>query len=341
MPISVVLDACVLLPYQLSDLLLRLAEANLYLPVWSDAILGEVERNLLGKFGQDPARVARRLGQMQSAFPAAAVTGYEALVGAMTNDPKDRHVAAVAVRAGATVIVTANLKDFPAASLDPYGIVAVHPDEFLLDQLDLAPATTVRVLEQQRGAYRRPPMRRAEFRESLRVTVPEFVEQVAVVESALLDPAVPLPLVASSAAEASEAFFPGGVGPDGTTALGVATTWWLALRDPIVMRQHLDRLSEKPAVWGDYVDVAATFAGLSIAQNVHPAPGFDDICYVKFIPGIDGAAQVFAEAVLPNVLVMTLTRSPWDGLWRVWGVSWNLFPNPEQIQGVADAESSA
>lgn len=90
MPISVVLDACVLLPYQLSDLLLRLAEADFYQPVWSVEILAEVERNLLGTFGQDPARVARRLGQMQSAFPAAAVTGYEALVGAMTNDPTDR-----------------------------------------------------------------------------------------------------------------------------------------------------------------------------------------------------------------------------------------------------------
>lgn len=56
------------------------------------------------------------------------------------------------------MIVTANLKDFPAAALEAYGIVAVHPDGFLLDQLDLAPATTVRVLEEQRRAYRPPPM---------------------------------------------------------------------------------------------------------------------------------------------------------------------------------------
>ena len=331
MPISVVLDACVLLPYQLSDLLLRLAEADLYQPVWSDQILVEVERNLLGKFKQDPARVVRRLGHMQAAFPTATVTGYEPLIRSMTNDQKDRHVAAAAVRAGAAVIVTANLKDFPAAALAPYGIVAVQPDEFLLDQLDLAPAVTVAVLEQQRGAYRRPPMGKAEFRDSLRVMVPQFVDQVAVVEAALMDPALPLPFVASSAEAANEALFPDGGAADGTTAIGVATIWWLALEDPVAMRPHLDRLSENPTAWGDYTEVKDMFADVAIAQNVHPAPGTEDICYVKFLPGIEGAVRAFAAALLTDVLVMTLTRSQWDGLWRVWGVSWNHFPAPEDV----------
>ena len=76
---------------------------------------------------------------MEVAFPAASVTGYESMVDSMANQRKDRHVLAAAVHSGCEVIVTFNLKDFPGPALDPHGIAAVHPDEFLLDQLDLYP----------------------------------------------------------------------------------------------------------------------------------------------------------------------------------------------------------
>lgn len=56
------LDACVLLPYQLADLLLRLADAELYEPLWSDAILDEVERNLIAKFNVSPEKAAEAFG---------------------------------------------------------------------------------------------------------------------------------------------------------------------------------------------------------------------------------------------------------------------------------------
>ena len=55
----------------------------------------------------------------------------------MTNDPKDRHVLAAAIRSRARVIVTLNLRDFPESSLSQYGIAAQHPDDFILDQIDL------------------------------------------------------------------------------------------------------------------------------------------------------------------------------------------------------------
>jgi hypothetical protein len=70
------------------------------------------------------------------------VTGYETLIDAVTlPDPDDRHVLAAAIRAGADLIVTFNLKDFPEKDLKPYGIEAQHPDDFLTFQLDLAPNT--------------------------------------------------------------------------------------------------------------------------------------------------------------------------------------------------------
>ncbi|WP_017625133.1 PIN domain-containing protein [Nocardiopsis chromatogenes] len=150
------LDTCVLYPAYLSDTLLRLAETGSYRPLWSDDVLDELRRNLIER-GIPVEPVDRRIRQMRKAFPDALVTGYESLIGGMGNDPKDRHVLAAAVRANAEVVVTFNVKDFPKDALDPYEILAVRPDDFLLDQLDLYPGLTMRVLGEQASSYRREP----------------------------------------------------------------------------------------------------------------------------------------------------------------------------------------
>jgi predicted nucleic acid-binding protein len=153
---SAFLDACTLYPAYLCDTLLRLAEAPAYRPLWSPDVLTELRRNLVER-GIPPERVDRRLAHMTRSFPDALVTGYESLIDGMTNHPKDRHILAAAVRANAEVIVTFNLADFPEQALKPYDIAAIHPDEFLLDQLDLYPGVTVQVLRQQAASYRRVP----------------------------------------------------------------------------------------------------------------------------------------------------------------------------------------
>lgn len=62
---------------------------------------------------------------MNAAVPGALVGGYETLVEALKlPDPDDRHVLAAAITAGAVVIVTSNLNDFPAETLQPFGIEA-------------------------------------------------------------------------------------------------------------------------------------------------------------------------------------------------------------------------
>jgi predicted nucleic acid-binding protein len=153
---SAFLDTCVLYPAYLCDTLLRLAEAEAYRPLWSADVLTELRRNLIER-GIEAERVDHRIAQMSRSFPDATVTGYESLVDAMTNHPKDRHVLAAAVRASAEVVVTFNLSDFPEAALKPYDVFAIHPDDFLLDQLDLYPGLTVEVLRQQASAYHRDP----------------------------------------------------------------------------------------------------------------------------------------------------------------------------------------
>ncbi len=145
----VVLDACVLYPRALRDTLLRAAERNLYTPYWSAMILDEVKRNLVAAGRLTPDRGDYLVAEMTRAFPSAAVVGFETLIPCMTNDKKDRHVSAAAVRARAEVIVTSNLRDFSDEALAPYGITAKAPDEFLLDLTSLSGRTMARIVREQ------------------------------------------------------------------------------------------------------------------------------------------------------------------------------------------------
>jgi hypothetical protein len=91
-------------------------------------------------------RIEYMMGQMQTAFPEALIENYEALIPAMTNARKDRHVLAAAVMAKAQVIVTENIRDFPDHALSPFRIEAISPDDFLRDLLDLYAERMVEVL---------------------------------------------------------------------------------------------------------------------------------------------------------------------------------------------------
>lgn len=236
MTFRVVLDACVLIPIPLCDVLLQLADAELFQPLWSAELVDEVERNLVGKFGLTATRAAKRASAMTTAFPHARVEGYETLVPQMTNHPKDRHVLATAVRAGAGLIVTANLKDFPEAALAPYEIEAMHPGVFLLDLLDLDPELTWAALDRQRASYLNPPMTMPDFAVRLSRTVPHFA--VSLLEASPPSgggprteaPELPLPLESVDDGVAAEAFF-GGQDPTPHTPLGAAFMWWNAVAD--------------------------------------------------------------------------------------------------------------
>lgn len=154
MRFPVFLDTNVLYPASLADTLLRLAEADVTRPHWSGDVMAELERNLAQRITAQKA--ARRCRAMEEAFPEAMVTGYEGIIEGMENDPKDRHVLAAAVHSDCEVIVTFNLQDFPDSALAPHHLVAVHPDDFLLDQLDLYPQAVRRSLERQASATARP-----------------------------------------------------------------------------------------------------------------------------------------------------------------------------------------
>ena len=107
MAFPALLDTCVLLPQYLNDTLLTQADAGTFRPLWSGGILDELGRNLQKVAELSADQVQYRLDCMRRAFPDAEVTGYEALIEGMTNDPKDRHVLAAAVRGNADELARA------------------------------------------------------------------------------------------------------------------------------------------------------------------------------------------------------------------------------------------
>ena len=133
MSVVVVYDANVLYPSTLRDVLIRVGLARLTYPKWTDRILDEVFRNLrANRPDLDPARLDRTRRLMNDAIRDVTVTGYEHLIDQLDlPDADDRHVLAAAIHAGAQVIVTRNLRDFPAGRLNSWGVQAQHPDDFL------------------------------------------------------------------------------------------------------------------------------------------------------------------------------------------------------------------
>lgn len=175
-PFVVVLDANVLYPSVLRDTLLRAARMGSYQPRWSSKILDELTRNLVKNGAADDAHANKLRSTIEAAFPDAMVSGFEFLIDAMPNQEKDRHVAAVAVRASAQVIVTANLKDFKTL---PEGLEAQSPDAFLSDIFDLDPPAMIELLEKQAADKTKPPMTAREIIARLEKTnCPDFAALV-------------------------------------------------------------------------------------------------------------------------------------------------------------------
>ena len=177
---AVVLDACVLVPVTLADTLLRIAERDLYRPLWSARIVAEAVDAIVEVHPDiRPEQVQRRFVDMDGAFEDASVEGWEDLEDTVTlPDADDRHVVAAAVRGRADAIVTANIRDYPPDVVGPLDIEVIYPDAFLLDQLDLAPRTVLEVLREQAGHTRQPALSPVDLVARLaRAGVPAFADE--------------------------------------------------------------------------------------------------------------------------------------------------------------------
>lgn len=125
------LDACVLYPTVLREVLLATAAEGLFEPLWSPRVLEEWARAAARRLGPAGEAIARgEIALLDTRWPAARVADAEA-PGLVLSDPDDAHVVAAAHEAGADLVVTLNLRDFPARVLAPLGLAAEHPDAFL------------------------------------------------------------------------------------------------------------------------------------------------------------------------------------------------------------------
>jgi predicted nucleic acid-binding protein len=160
MAFTVIYDANVLFPAPLRDLLVGIAQTGTVRARWTEQILDECFRNILAQRPDlDESRLRRTRELMNRAVRDVIVSGHEGLLPDLVlPDPDDRHVLAAAVRAGAQVIVTFNLKDFPDTALEPLGLEARHPDEFVLEVIHLAPGAVAAVLVEQARRLKNPPM---------------------------------------------------------------------------------------------------------------------------------------------------------------------------------------
>lgn len=169
---TVVVDACVLVPPLVRNLLLSLAEAELFRLRWSMRILDEFERGFVRdvlRHRRDAPEIAATQARdaMMRAFPEAMIEGHEHLEAALQAlpDPDDRHIVAAALHAGAAQIITNNLSDFPVDVMGQLQIDVRSADDFIADTLDLPmdSSTALSAVRRMRERLGRPELTAADL----------------------------------------------------------------------------------------------------------------------------------------------------------------------------------
>ena len=130
---KLVLDACVLYPTVMREVLLSAARAGCFAPVWSARLLEEWARAAarLGPAHETQAR--GEIALVRAHFPGAEAPPAPGLeVRLWLPDEMDIHVLATAIAASADGIVTLNAKDFPRNLLAEEGLDRIDPDTLLM-----------------------------------------------------------------------------------------------------------------------------------------------------------------------------------------------------------------
>ena len=156
---SALLDANVLYPASIRDILLHFASEDLYKPKWTDKIHEEWIRNLLFN-RQDLTKESLLSAQaaMDTAFPDANILQYESLITSLSlPDEDDRHILAAAIKDKVDVIVTFNTKDFPAEAVKDFDIEVQHPDNFVSNLIQLDESKAKKAFRNQVRNLKKPP----------------------------------------------------------------------------------------------------------------------------------------------------------------------------------------
>jgi predicted nucleic acid-binding protein len=166
--IVAILDANVLYSAVLRDLFMWLAINKTYQAHWTDQIQQEWTRNLLAnRTDIQPNTLERTQNLMNRALPSALLEHVQEL-DLQLPDPKDTHVLAAAIEVNATHIVTNNLRHFPMPILEPHGIVALNPNDFVMQLAQMNPLLVIKAVKMQHANLKHPSLSLAEFLNQLK-----------------------------------------------------------------------------------------------------------------------------------------------------------------------------
>jgi len=168
-PSVVLLDACTLYPAALRDVLMRLALHGLIRARWTDAIHEEwIDAVLRDRPDLSRPQLERTRQLMDLHAEDSLVTGHEKRMESLNlPDPDDQHVLAAAIEAGADVLLTWNLRDFPETAMAPHGITAETPDALLVRLFEDRRDGLLAVLREARDSLKNPPLTPADYLETL------------------------------------------------------------------------------------------------------------------------------------------------------------------------------
>ncbi len=169
---TALLDACVLYPVAMTDALLSLATAGFFAAKWTTMFEAEWLRSLERQRPDLAGKLDVRRDSMREAIPDWEVNeaAWSALAaGLQLPDPDDQHVLAAAIAGHADCIVTSNLKDFPADVLFEFGIEAIDPDTFIINQWDLDPVNAIAAFKRMRSRRKKPLSSPEDFAYALEV----------------------------------------------------------------------------------------------------------------------------------------------------------------------------
>jgi predicted nucleic acid-binding protein len=169
-PPVAVYDACVLYPFHLRNVLVQCAFDGLVEARWTDDIHAEWMRNLAANSPGTPLkRLEATRDLMKAVLPDADVADYRTFIPNLSlPDPDDRHVLAAAIAGKASLVVTWNLKHFPAAALQPHGVAAISPDDFLVSLHSTYRNVLIGTVKRARQNLRRTEPSAEEFIDALR-----------------------------------------------------------------------------------------------------------------------------------------------------------------------------
>jgi len=178
---TVILDACVLYPAPLRDVLLELATTDLFRAKWTDQIHDEWTSALLRQRPDiDKVTLDRTRNLMNETVLDCKVTNYEELIdGLNLPDENDRHVLAAAIAGKADAIITYNLKDFPDDYCNNYDLEILHPDDFLKFQYGFEPSIIVTAIRNIRQRLKKPTKSGSDYLVTLeRQALPKIVSEL-------------------------------------------------------------------------------------------------------------------------------------------------------------------